>query len=83
LRIPESKKWPDQGADRASYSPLLNSERRENGDLLFDMDYARGAKIRLTVAEKETAHPTVRMGRVYSKTRYCLRVAIDACADPR
>jgi ribosomal protein S26 len=46
------------------------------------MNYATGAKIGLTGAEKETAHPNFRVGRVYSKTRYCLRVAIDACADP-
>jgi hypothetical protein len=72
---------PGSGSGRYC-SPLLNSERRENGDLLFDMNYATGAKIGLTVAVKETAHPTVRMGRVYLKTCYSLRVAIEACADP-
>lgn len=44
---------------------------------------AKGAKIGLIVAEKETAHPTVRMGRVYLKACYSLRVAIDACTVPR
>lgn len=44
---------------------------------------AKGAKIGLIVAEKGTAHPTVRMGRVYLKACYSLRVAIDACAVPR